>query len=350
MIGELINDIRCRASTLCQLMSISYPSITTKMSIELFKRVLCERTDIFYDRHPDQLMMCCLYAVLCAQSNTHARKARQKPEVGFQKIAEAYMKMNRDDFGSEIPYTILHRVKNCSKQDDQFGDVIFLHNNVFMPAVKSFWGVFKDKVLEAQSSEAASNKSLTQANEEDEDKSKEMDVETSDSQENELPVSAEVEKEVEQESIAKNVDQRQGQVVSESKDNDQQEVEEVLETKDATQLNDEEDEEEAKPIDDTYSPTKGGFTLPDQFDSSSSSSSEEDEHEGAKETAEKKADSTADYDMDVDDIADDSNNKQLDDYDNSDADSNDTMDDLIERDNIDSQNSDDEDKEPLAYL
>ena len=137
MIGEFTNDIRCRASTLCQLMSISYTDTTTKMSIELFKRVLCERTDIFYDRHPHQLMMCCLYAVLCAQSNTHARKARQKLEVSFQKIAEAYMKMNRDDFGSEIPYTILHRVKNCSKQDDQFGDVMDIIYEEILKLIRS---------------------------------------------------------------------------------------------------------------------------------------------------------------------------------------------------------------------
>lgn len=364
MIGEVINDITRRTSTLCQLLSISYPSITTKMSIELFKRVLCERTDIFYDRHPDQLMMCCLYAVLCAQSNTHARKARQQqPDVGFQKIAEAYMKMNRDDFGSEIPYTILHRIKNCSKQDDQFGDVISLHNNVFVPAVKSFWGVFKDKVLEAQTKE---HESPVQANEEDEDtKSKEMDVETSDSQKNKLPVSAEGEKEVEQDSIAKNVDQQVEEVTG-SKDNDQQEVEEVLETKDSTQLDDgdvvdddEEEKEESKtfnkPSVEDAAPTKGGFTLPDQSNSSSSSSSEEDdEHEGEKDAVEKKADISADDGMDVDD--DDFNNKQLDDYatskaqDNSDTDSNDTMDDLIERDNINSQIGEDEDKEPLAYL
>jgi len=358
MISKLVNDITHRVSALCQLLSISYPSITTKMSIELFKKVLCERTDIFYDRHPDQLMMCCLYAVLCAQSNTHARKARQNPEVNFQKIAEAYMKMNRDDFGSEIPYTILHRIKNCSKQDDQFGDVISLHNNVFVPAVKSFWGVFKDKVLEAQTKK---HESPVQANEDEDSKSKEMDVETSDSQENELPVSAEGEKEVEQDSIAKNVDQ-QGQVISESKDNDQQEVEEVLETKDSTQLDDGDvvvDEEEEsktlnKPSVEDAAPTKGGFTLPDQSDSSSSSSEEDDEHEGETDVVEKKADIFADDDMDVDD--DDFNNKQLDNYatskaqDNSDADSDDTMEDLIARDNIRSQNEDDEDKEPLAYL
>jgi len=111
--------------------------------MNIFKTMLHHRTDIFFDRHPDQLMLCSLYAALRAQSQFD-------PEAKFQQIADAYMEMNRDVLGSEVPYTILHRIKNCSDDDNQFGDIISLYNEVFVPSVKPFWKSFKDEVQVAR--------------------------------------------------------------------------------------------------------------------------------------------------------------------------------------------------------
>lgn len=154
MLGNLIHVVNQRVTTLCQLLGVSSVHTTSEKTMDLFKKVLHDRTDIFFDRHPDQLMLCSLYATLCAQRKKYA------PKVGFQKVADAYMLMNRDILGSEIPYTILHRVKNCSDNARWFGDILLLYNKVFVPAVQSFWRSFKDEVRrEAQFNDEASRDS-----------------------------------------------------------------------------------------------------------------------------------------------------------------------------------------------
>lgn len=120
-----------------ELLSVPWIEATTKTTMEIFTTMLHHRTEIFFNRHPDQLMMCSLYAALCARSNSAS-------DVLFQDIANAYIKMNRDQVGSEISYMILHRIKNCSDRDEKFGDVVSLYNQVFVPAVKPFWRRWKD--------------------------------------------------------------------------------------------------------------------------------------------------------------------------------------------------------------
>jgi len=63
--------------------------------------------------------------------------------------------LNRDRIGSEVSYAIVHRIKNCSGHDDQFGDIISLFNEVFVPNMKPFWRSFQDD----QQSEESSNPS-----------------------------------------------------------------------------------------------------------------------------------------------------------------------------------------------
>lgn len=119
-----------------ELLSVPWIEATTNKTMEIFTTMLHHRTEIFFNRHPDQLMMCSLYAALCARSNSVSN-------VLFQDIADAYMKI-RDQVGSEISYMILHRIKNCSDHDEKFGDVVSLFNQVFVPAVKPFWRRWKD--------------------------------------------------------------------------------------------------------------------------------------------------------------------------------------------------------------
>ena len=128
LLRNLVDVIKHRVSTLCHLLELHLPYMAVK-TLEIFKRVLCDRTELFFDRHPDQIMLCCMYATV----GNH---------VTFQKIADAYTEMNRDVHGLEISYTILHRIKNCG-HDNQYGDIITLYNDVFLPSVKRLRRYFR---------------------------------------------------------------------------------------------------------------------------------------------------------------------------------------------------------------
>mmetsp|Transcript_26374 Transcript_26374/g.43162 ORF Transcript_26374/g.43162 Transcript_26374/m.43162 type:complete len:471 (+) Transcript_26374:2-1414(+) len=136
MLRNLVDVTNRRVSALCELLSVPSASVTTNKTMEVFTAMLHHRTDIFFDRHPDQLMLCSLYAAVSTKG---------KPEVSFQKITDAYMELNRDLLGSEISYAIVHRIKNCSDHEDQFGDIISLFNEVFVPKMKQLWRSFKEE-------------------------------------------------------------------------------------------------------------------------------------------------------------------------------------------------------------
>mmetsp|Transcript_20677 Transcript_20677/g.43168 ORF Transcript_20677/g.43168 Transcript_20677/m.43168 type:complete len:1109 (+) Transcript_20677:196-3522(+) len=148
MLRNLVNVIQRRVSKLCELLLVPSATTTTNQTMKVFTTMLHHRTDMFFDRHPDQMMLCCIYTAMCL-------KSKVAPAVSFHKITEAYIEMNRDRIGSEISYAIVHRIKNCSGQDDQFGDIISLFNEVFVPNVKPFWRSFKD----GQQAEESSNPS-----------------------------------------------------------------------------------------------------------------------------------------------------------------------------------------------
>ena len=150
MLNNLTNVINRRINGLCTLLSLSSPTSTTEITMKLFNKILRDRTDLFYNRHPDQIMLCCLLVTLRAKSNN------VHEENSFRHIANAYMKMHKDVLGSEIPYRILHRIKNCcSENDDEFGDIITLYNNVFLPTILPFWSSFKDGCLREEEIEAS---------------------------------------------------------------------------------------------------------------------------------------------------------------------------------------------------
>lgn len=115
-----------RVSELCMLLPLQSPPLPLEeQCMEIFRMLLHYRTDLFFDRHPDQLMLCCLYATV-------------RRNITFQNIADAYMQMNENIVGSEISYEILHRIKNCSEHGTQYGDIISLFNDIFLPgAMKS---------------------------------------------------------------------------------------------------------------------------------------------------------------------------------------------------------------------
>ena len=135
VIHNLIDVTRQRTTDMCELLLLPCSSSTTEITMDLFQNLLHYRTEIFYNRHPDQLMLCCLYASICAQS-------KHGPVVNFQRIADTYTEV-RHDLGSEVSYAILYRIKNCSDRADEFGDIVSLYNEVFLSCVKYLWRTIK---------------------------------------------------------------------------------------------------------------------------------------------------------------------------------------------------------------
>jgi hypothetical protein len=78
LLQNLVDIIKLCVSTICHLLELHSSSLAVK-TLEIFKRVLRDRTEVFFNRHPDQLMFCCLYATV----GNHAT---------FQKIAEHTLK------------------------------------------------------------------------------------------------------------------------------------------------------------------------------------------------------------------------------------------------------------------
>jgi hypothetical protein len=132
---NLIDVTKQRTTDMCEMLNLPSSSSTTEMTMDLFQNLLHYRTEIFYNRHPDQLMLCCLYASICAQS-------KHGPVVNFQRIADTYTQV-RHDLGSELSYAILYRIKNCSDRADEFGDIVSLYNEVFLSCVKYLWQTIK---------------------------------------------------------------------------------------------------------------------------------------------------------------------------------------------------------------
>lgn len=129
LLQNLVVGIKQRVSSLLCLLSLPSPSLAGK-TLDIFKRVLRDRTELFFDRHPDQLMLCCLFVTVGNRFT-------------FQKIADAYIEMNADNLGPEISHTIIHSIKNCSGHGNQCGDIISLYNDVFLPGTKGLWRHFR---------------------------------------------------------------------------------------------------------------------------------------------------------------------------------------------------------------
>jgi len=129
---HLTNVIERRVKTLCGLLGVPQATATT---IEIFTKMLRHRRAVFFDRHPDQLMMCSLYTALFAE--------KKRTAFSFQQITNAYIEMNTHILGTEISHAIVHRIKNCSEPNNECGDIISLFNEVFVPNLAHLWPSFK---------------------------------------------------------------------------------------------------------------------------------------------------------------------------------------------------------------
>ena len=131
---HLPNVIHGRVHALCSLLKIPQASAVTGKTMEIFATMLRHRTSLFFDRHPDQLMLCSLYTALSVE--------RKCAFFSFQQITDTYMDMNRDIFGEEISHDIVYRVRICPDRHE-VGDIVSLFNEVFVPNVTHFWQSFK---------------------------------------------------------------------------------------------------------------------------------------------------------------------------------------------------------------
>ena len=116
VLRNLVAYTKRRISAMCSALAIpNFIAISDRVTM-VFCIMLCHRTDLFHNRHPDQLMMCAFYSV-CA-------KMGFAPDVTFQQIKDAYKEITKDFMLSRTIHKIIHRVK----LREGLGNVVSLYN------------------------------------------------------------------------------------------------------------------------------------------------------------------------------------------------------------------------------
>ena len=88
-------------------------------TMTLFTSLMCYRVDMFFNRHPDQIMLCALYMVCC--------KMDLAPKITFGSIVRAYESSKREYLKPIVIQKILYRIQDCTA-DGSKGDIISFYN------------------------------------------------------------------------------------------------------------------------------------------------------------------------------------------------------------------------------
>ncbi|KAL7507873.1 hypothetical protein ACHAXN_006249 [Cyclotella atomus] len=141
IIQKLLILIEKRASSLCRQLSL-IPTNELSLSqahdvkgrtMTLFTTILCYRIDMFFGRHPDQIMMCALY-IVCS-------KMELADKIGLREIVKGYKVEKGGCLSEEVVMDILYRVKGCGVGGEE-GNIVTFYNTVFVPGMKGLWGAF----------------------------------------------------------------------------------------------------------------------------------------------------------------------------------------------------------------
>ena len=130
---RLLVVIEHRLRTICSVLSLRDFDAVKEQTMVVFTSLMCYRVDIFFNRHPDQILLCAVYAV--------CTKMKLAPEMTFRKIIGAYEKKTEAYLSRDVVHDILYRIDDCS-EDGEIGNIVSLYNNVFVPSMIGLWGAF----------------------------------------------------------------------------------------------------------------------------------------------------------------------------------------------------------------
>ncbi|KAL3784536.1 hypothetical protein HJC23_012171 [Cyclotella cryptica] len=119
MVQKLLAVIERRLKELCAILSLPNIDTVGEKSLMVFTSLMCYRIDIFFNRHPDQIMLCTLYAV--------CTKMKLAPHTNFRTIVHAYVQKNSSYLSHSVVHNILYSISNCS-EGGGVGDILSLYN------------------------------------------------------------------------------------------------------------------------------------------------------------------------------------------------------------------------------
>ena len=106
-------------------LSLSKANEVKEKTLTLMTSLMCYRIDLFFNRHPDQIMMCALY-IICSKMDL-------APMVGFGEIVRVYEVERGRVLSLGVVRDILYRVKNCDGGGGGGeGDVLMFYNVSFV--------------------------------------------------------------------------------------------------------------------------------------------------------------------------------------------------------------------------
>ena len=100
-----------RIQALCSALNIN-PSpdfpVATQMLVG-FRFLLRNRIELIFDRHVDQLILCCAYGV--------CRMLKAQPEITFVRIIDAYLAVRGQEIGEKACQLIFRHIKLASSDE-----------------------------------------------------------------------------------------------------------------------------------------------------------------------------------------------------------------------------------------
>eukprot|EP00956_Cyclotella_meneghiniana_P026645 scaffold58118_cov37-Cyclotella_meneghiniana.AAC.10 len=159
IIQKLLILIDRRLHALCRELSLPHSnnlSLSTAQDVKertmtLYTCLMCYRIDVFFNAHPDQIMLCCLYMI--------CRKAGMARQITFCEIVRVYEREKRRCLSEELVMSILYRIENCSVDSDGggVGDILAFYNNIFVPSIKGLWSAFLESTDMSGTKESFNN-------------------------------------------------------------------------------------------------------------------------------------------------------------------------------------------------
>jgi len=136
IIQKLLLLIEGRLQTLCRElslskrneMSLSKANDVKEKTMTLFISLMCYRIDMFFYRHPDQIMLCSLYIV--------CNKMEMASKIAFKDIIRVYDSEKMMFLSGSVVKSILYRIENCTEDGDVRNIVSFYNVSIISCVIK----------------------------------------------------------------------------------------------------------------------------------------------------------------------------------------------------------------------
>jgi hypothetical protein len=137
VLRKVLKVVYYRIQGLCCALNIN-PSPDFPVATQIlvgFRFLLRNRIELMFDRHVDQLILCCAYGV--------CRRLKAQPEITFVRIIDAYLAVRGQEIGEKACQLIIRHIKLASSDDEvlspgqsSLGDIIQFYNKSFVPNMK----------------------------------------------------------------------------------------------------------------------------------------------------------------------------------------------------------------------